>query len=236
VPVRPPQVIWGLFTRKHRWGLSGRGWLSVFAVILCLLSLFWFRVYPFLAVTHRVNSNILVVEGWIHEYSIRAAVDEFRHGSYQRVFTTGGPVEGKGGYINDYNTGASVGAESLKANGVPSESVQMVPSRVMDRDRTYASAIALRTWFREHNLPVQSINVLTEDLHARRTRLLFQEALGPDITVGVVAVPNPDYDLKRWWSYSQGVKDVFTEALGYLYAKFFFYPSDNVRGKDTVSH
>jgi hypothetical protein len=29
--------------------------------------LFLFRVYPFLAVTHRVNTNVLVVEGWVHE-------------------------------------------------------------------------------------------------------------------------------------------------------------------------
>ena len=35
-------------------------------------------VYPFLAITHRVNADILVVEGWIHEYAIRAAVKEFQ--------------------------------------------------------------------------------------------------------------------------------------------------------------
>ena len=30
------------------------------------------------------------------------------------------------------------------------------------RERTYSSAIALRDWFREHNTPVDNINVLTE--------------------------------------------------------------------------
>lgn len=231
----------GLLIRKQRWGLSWRAWLIVFATVLVFLSLFLFRVYPFLAVTDHVNAKVLVVEGWIHEYAIRAAVEEFRRGSYQQVFATGGPVEGKGGYINDYNTGASVGAESLKANGIPSESLQMVPSRVMDRDRTYGSAIALRDWFREHNVAVTSINVLTEDVHARRTRLLFQEALGSGIAVGVVAVPNPDYDSKHWWSYSQGMKDVAIETLGYLYARFFFYPSPSPNqnksdGKNLASH
>ena len=112
----------------------------------------------------------------------------------QRIFTTGGPVEGTGGYINDYHTSASVGADLLRKNGLANGSVQMVPSRVMDRDRTYGSAVALRNWFRDHNMAVSGINVVTEDLHARRTRLLFQKALGKDVTVGIIAVPNPDYD------------------------------------------
>jgi uncharacterized SAM-binding protein YcdF (DUF218 family) len=223
------QVIWGLLTLKERWGLSRRGGLILFVAVVLLFSLFWLGVYPFLAVTHRVDAKVLVVEGWIHDYAIRAAVEEFRRGSYQRVFTTGGPVQGKGGYINDYNTEASVGAESLKDYGIRTESVQMVPSRVLDRNRTYASAIALRMWFQEHKMPEHSVNVVTESVHARRTRLLFQEALGPNIAVGIVAVPNPDYDSKHWWSYSQGVKDVFTETLGYLYARCFFYPSGDFR-------
>lgn len=179
--------------------------------------------------THRVDTNVLVVEGWIHEYAIRAAVKEFQRNHYERVFATGGPVEGIGGYINDYQTSASVGAELLKKNGLSNETVQMVPSRVMDRDRTYSSAIALRNWFREHNMPVAGINVVTEDLHARRTRLLFEKALGHDAVVGVIAMPNPDYDARRWWRYSQGVKDVVSETVAFIYAKFLFYPSDPKR-------
>jgi len=91
------------------------------------------NIHPFLAVTHRVNTNILVVEGWVHRYSIRKGVEEFKTGSYQRIFTTGGPVEGGEGYTNDYNTSASVGAESLRNLGAADDLVQMVPSRVVGR-------------------------------------------------------------------------------------------------------
>ena len=192
---------------------------------------FLWRVYPFLAVTHRVDTNLLVVEGWVHEYAIRAAIEEFRGRSYERVFTTGGPVEGTGGYINDYQTSASVGAERLIKYGLPNESLQMVPSRVMDRDRTYGSAVALRNWFREHNMPVRSINVVTEDLHARRTRLLFEKALGHNVAVGVIAVAHPDYDSRHWWRYSEGLKDVVSETATYLYARFLFYPSVSSRAE-----
>ena len=227
--MRTPQKFWGTFVRKERWGLSWRGWSIVFAGVLLTFSSSLFCVYPFLAVTHRVDTNVLVVEGWINEYAIRAAVEEFRSSSYQRVFTTGGPVEGTGGYINDYQTSASVGADLLTKSGLPNESVQMVPSRVMDRDRTYGSAVALGNWFREHNMSVRSINVVTEDLHARRSRLLFQKALVDKVTVGVIAIPNPDYDAKHWWRYSAGVKDVVSEAAAYAYTRLLFYPSASLR-------
>ena len=105
----------------------------------------------------------------------------------------------------------------------------MVPSRVMDRDRTYGSAVALRNWFRQHNMPVRSINVVTEDVHARRTRLLFEKALGHDVAVGVIAVANPDYDASHWWRYSEGVKDVVSEMVAYVYAELLFYPSESSR-------
>jgi hypothetical protein len=188
------------------------------------------NVHPFLAVTHRVNTNFLVVEGWIHPYAIQASVKEFKTGSYQQVFATGGPVEGNGGYINDYYTSASVGAEGLKKFGIPEGVIQMAPSHVTGRERTYSAAIALRDWFRDHNLAIHSFNVLTEDCHARRTQLLYQEAFGKNITVGVIAVSNPDYDPKDWWRYSDGVRQVIGESIAYIYARFFFYlsapPSD----------
>jgi uncharacterized SAM-binding protein YcdF (DUF218 family) len=190
--------------------------LAIYAVVV--------NIHPFLAVTHRANAKILVVEGWMDEYAIHASADEFKTGDYERVITTGGPVAGSGGYTNDYNTFASVGARRLKAAWVPDESVQMVPSHVIGRDRTYSSAIALRAWLRDHNMALRSINVVTEDAHARRTRLLFQEAFGEGVKVGIIAVPNPDYDAKYWWRYSEGVREVIGESIAYIYARFFFLP------------
>jgi uncharacterized SAM-binding protein YcdF (DUF218 family) len=228
-PAAPRRALWGPLDRKERWSLSRRGRLILALILASALllvgALVLKGVYPFLATTHRVNANILVVEGWIHEYAIRAALKEFQSNHYARIFTTGGPVEGTGGYINDYCTSASVGADLLRKNGLANGSVQMVPSRVMDRDRTYGSAVALRNWFRDHNMAVSGIDVVTEDLHARRTRLLFQKALGNKLTVGVIAIPNPDYDAKHWWSYSEGVKQVVSEATAYIYTRLLFYPS-----------
>jgi uncharacterized SAM-binding protein YcdF (DUF218 family) len=189
---------------------------------LVLVVTVFLNIYPFLAITQRVDADVLVVEGWVHPYTADVGVEEFKSHSYDRVLTTGGPVVGKGGYINDYQTSASVGADLLKKAGIPAELVQMVPSHVIGRDRTYSSAVALRDWLREQNLQVRAINILTEGAHARRTRLLFKRALGPNVAVGVIAVPSPDFDAKRWWDYSEGVEDVVDQGIGYLYAISFF--------------
>jgi uncharacterized SAM-binding protein YcdF (DUF218 family) len=215
-----------MIVRKPRWGLSWRGWLVLVVSGASSAAFLLWNLQPFLAETHRITADVLVVEGWVHEYTIRGAVNEFRNGSYHRVFTTGNPAVGNGGYVNDYQTSASVGAGLLQKNGLGSDLVQMVPSHVLDRDRTFASAVALREWFREHNMCVRSLNVVTEGAHARRTRLMFQEAFGKDVAVGVVAVANPDFDEKYWWRYSEGVKQISSEALAYLYARLFFRPSE----------
>jgi len=220
------QKFWGILTRRERLGLSWFGRLLVASMVMLAICVVILNVHPFLAITNRLNTNILVVEGWIQRYAIRAGADEFNSGSYERIFTTGGPENGGGGYINDYQTSASVGADALKKFGISDDLIQVVPSRIIGRDRTYSSAVALREWFHEHNMPVTSINVLTEDTHARRTRLLFQEAFGNTVEVGIISVRNPDYKPNQWLRYSEGVKDVLSEGVAYLYAKFFFYQSN----------
>jgi DUF218 domain-containing protein len=223
-PPRSSQTLFGIFTRKERWGLSWRGRLFVVLIVVLTGWSFLWGIYPFLAVTHRVDTDCLVVEGWVRAFAIRRAVEEFTAGTYQRTFVTGGPTEGMGGYINDYYTAASVGADLLKGAGLPSGLVQMVPSRVMARDRTYSSAAALRDWFRDHHLSVRGINIVTEAVHARRTRFLFQEAFGNGVLVGIIAVSNPDYDSSHWWRYSEGVRDVIGETIAYIYATLVWLP------------
>jgi DUF218 domain len=217
----------GLFIRKERWGFSWRGWAMMFLLIFLAGLVFLRCAHPFLMVTDRVPAHVLVVEGWIHDYGINAAVKEFQTGDYLQIYTTGGPVEGIGPTSSIYDTDAHQSAELLMKAGIPAGLVQSVPATYVGRDRTYTSALVLRDWLHEHNVQVDSINVLTEDAHARRTWLLFQEALGRNIKVGIIAVPSPDYDPNHWWRTSAGVREVLDEGIAYIYAKFFFWPSSS---------
>ena len=115
-----------------------------------------------------------------------------------------------------------MGVDLLRRAGVPEQSLQRVPRRDVDRDRTYGSALALKEWIRDHHLTVRGINIVTEGEHARRTRLLFQEVRGPEVKVGVIAVRNPDFKTTHWWRYSEGVREVLGESIAYIYVKLFF--------------
>lgn len=214
----------GCLTRRERWGLSLRGWLAVILLAVFAFVSWLLNVQPFLAQTHRVDSKILVVEGWIQQYAIRAAITEFHTGHYDKIYTTGGPVVGTDGDVNDFNTTASVGAQLLLQAGLPADRLQMVPSHIKGRDRTYSSALALRDYFQTHGLAVKNFNLLTEDAHARRSGMLFQKAFGSDARVGIISVPDPDYDPTRWWRYSEGVRTVLGESIAWFYASFIFHP------------
>lgn len=235
MPRAPAHACWGLLTQRPRWSLSLRGWLLLLVIALTGGAAVPLTIYPFLALTDRSDANLLAVEGWIHDYAIRSAKNEFDAGRYDYVIATGGPVHGVGPYINDFSTAASIGAHRLKREGIVADRVQMAPARTSERDRTYGSAVALRDWLHARQIPVRALNVITEDVHARRTRLLFQAAFGPEVRIGVIAVPNPDYNSARWWRYSEGVRDVLAETISYIYAKFLFFPPRSLPPEITPS-
>ena len=126
-------ALWGLADCRERWSLSLRGWLLLIVLLLGLGSGLFLRVYPFLAVTDRVPTDILVVEGWIPPYAVRAAVAEFKSGSYAHIYTTGGPVDGSAQDDSVSQTSAYLAAERLGNAGTPGDVIRMVPSFTRDR-------------------------------------------------------------------------------------------------------
>jgi uncharacterized SAM-binding protein YcdF (DUF218 family) len=217
---KPRRRFGALLTRRERWGLSGPGWVLILVLALSAAWGFVLNICPFLAVTQRVQSDVLVVEGWLPENLVHTAAEEFTSGNYTHLFTSGGGWSRIGdGDVT--RTWASVGANRLRAAGVSPAAIHPVPCRFTERDRTYISAVAIRDWFRDHHIDVRSINVVTEGLHARRTRLLFQKAFGKDVSVGVIALSGEGDHWKRWYHYSDDVREVIGETVGYLYAKLF---------------
>jgi hypothetical protein len=133
-------------------------------------------------------------------------------------------LTGTGPYSNDYSTYARLGRDRLFRAGLTDITPTIVPCRIRDRDRTYSSALALKQWFTTNDFHPDAINIFSDSVHARRSRLLFQKALGPQLKIGVIAAPPADYPEQRWWHYSEGVKDVISEGAAYLYARLFFWP------------
>lgn len=216
----------GLVKRKEVWALSARGWCAAAAVVLALAVTFVLTIHPFLAVTDRVETPYLVVEGWVPNYALEDSIAEFKsRPAYTMMFTVGAdPLTGL-----NIDPGDSVAIEAFKRLrwlGMNPDLVKPVPAHIQFRNRTFESASALRKYFDENHVPVTSLNVVTLGAHARRSRLLFEEAFKGKATIGIISVENREYNPKRWWKYSEGVREVLSEGISYLYARFFFHPEN----------
>lgn len=208
-----------LLKRQEMWTLTAQGWVIAIALMISVIFFSITHLYPFLAVTSPIKADVLVVEGWLTDYAVEQAFTEFKNGSYRQIFTTGGPVE-RGFYLAEYKTFAGIAAATLKKLGVQPEKVTVVPTPDVIKDRTHASAIALRQWLAYSNLPIKSMNLLTSDAHARRSWLIFQQVLAPKIKVGVIAAKPASYNPNKWWTSSEGVRTVISETIAYIYALF----------------
>jgi hypothetical protein len=209
-----------LIKRQEIWTLTAQGWVIAIALIAYLIFFAVTHVHSFLAVSSPIKSaEVLVVEGWLPDYAIQQALTEFKSGSYRQVITTGGTIE-KGAYLTEYNDFAQVTAATFRKLGLEPEKVVAVPTPFVIKDRSYASAAEFKRWLANSNLKLESINLVSWDAHSRRSWLLFKKVLYPDIKVGIIATKTRDYDPRKWWVYSQGVRTVIDETIAYIYARF----------------
>ena len=211
------------FERRERWGLTWTGWLAVVGLAAALGAVLFFNGYAFLAPTVSVPSDTVVVEGWISVPAAKGAVQFIESNHVSRVIVGGGPIEGASD-TQEIKTYAEQGMHRLVRAGLASSRITAVPTPRHERDRTYSEALAIKTWMQSHESVPRSLNVISEAVHARRTRLLFEKAFGRDTKIGIISLAPRDYPPDRWWRYSAGVKDVISEAAGYIYARFFFWP------------
>jgi uncharacterized SAM-binding protein YcdF (DUF218 family) len=213
----------GLLRRKETWVLTWRARALVLLVLIAALFAFSRLIYPFLATTAPTYGEVLVVEGRLPYTVFEQAAAFFNKHQYQVLVTTGGPRE-ETLCFPEYPSYAEYAAALLKRLGVKPNRIVAIPRESVRRDRTYASAVAVRDWLRQSGLPIKSLDVFSLGAHARRTQWLFRKAIGEGVKVGVIAATPADYDADSWWRWSGGVHAVIDETVSYLYARYFFVP------------
>lgn len=193
--------------------------LLAFALVLALAV--W-RLPRFLEASAPGGRGLLVVEGWMSREGMRFAAERFRAGGYELMVVAGGPLDGPecGGVGPTY---ADRAAAEMRRLGIVEPSLAVVPAPASAQDRTYRSAVSVRQWLERTGRRVESLDVLSQGPHTRRSRALYQLALGDGIRVGSIAAPT-DYPLEGWWRHSTGAKEVLTEAIGYTWAVCCFRP------------
>lgn len=211
--------LWGLVSRQPRWGLTFRGWLGVLLAIAVTFWLILTRLEPFLACTFPVTADILLVEGWIGDDAIIGAIAEFERKPYKLLITAGSNF-GRGEYLSEYKNFAHLSQATLITLGFDPEKIQPIPTPRPDRDRTLTSALEVQKWLRENQVTPLGINLYTDNVHGRRSWIVYKQVFEPEIKVGVIAHPAQNYNPKTWWASSEGFKAVILETISYIYIKF----------------
>lgn len=210
-----------LIKKRQVWVPTWLGWVILALIIATFFMVSLHGIQSFLAVNHPVKSEVMVVEGWLPDSALEQALREFNRRHCRLMLVTGGPME-QGHMLARYNNFAELAATILERLGLDRRMIIPLAAPAVMRDRTYASAIALKDWLNHSPLPINAINLVSLGTHARRSRLLFEKALGPGIAVGVIAIPDPRYDPRAWWRSSLGVRTTMDELIAYLYARFIF--------------
>ena len=193
------------------------------AAIVLLLFGFFKNLYPFLAPEKMPNEGLMVVEGWIHEFALDEAVAIYRDGNYSKIICTGTPIE-TGSYIQQFKSFPEMTEARLLKLGINPDEIIVTISEETKKDRTYSSAIALREAFMSYNIGETKLHLITSGPHGRRSRMLFKKALGQNYQIGITCLVPSNYDVKTWYTCSEGVRCVIGELIAYSYALFFFHP------------
>ena len=212
-----------LTTVKPRRRPSWLGWLLIVLATLFLAFRLFVGLYPFLAPNTGPQKGLMVVEGWIHDFALDEAITRFKQGDYSRIVCTGVPIE-TGSYIQQFKSYPEMTAARLKKMGIPEGKIVLAIADDGKLDRTYRSAVALREAIIAYNIGETDLNLITAGPHGRRSRMLFQKALGNDYHIGVTSIDPAAYDPDNWYTCSEGVRTVVGELIAYTYAKLFFHP------------
>jgi hypothetical protein len=213
-----------LIRRRQVWLPTLPG-LLVLVALVCAAGLLAARcIHPFLAPNDPApGASVLVVEGWLEARELDQAIEAFRKGHYQRIVTTGGPIE-KWPELSRTTSYAGLAAGYLVQQGLGDVAVTAVPAPASAQDRTFLSAVKLRDWAQREGLVLKALDVFSSGSHARRSRMLYQMALGPRTRVGVLSARPVQYDEEQWWQTSAGVKAVLGETISVTWTICCFYP------------
>ena len=191
--------------------------------IFILAIVFLVSIHSFLAVNKPVQSDILVVEGWLPGSFLKSAITEFNKGNYKKLITLGGPVQNDSSQ-SEYLTAAEQAANRIILFGFDNKLLFVVPYFKKTNHRTLTSFLALRNWLSNSDLNVNTINVFTGGVHVRKSYVIFKKVMGENLRVGIISAPPVRYNPKYWWLSARGIKLVIKNTFGCFYALFVTSP------------
>jgi hypothetical protein len=163
------------------------GWLLLAGIAVTLSVFAGLCIHPYLAANAPVpGTRLLVVEGWLEPKELDQAIAVFKNGRYKQLVTTGGPIE-RWPELFPARNYADLAAAYIRKQGLEDAAVTAVPAPASAQDRTFLSAVKLRNWMKQQGPGFDSLDIFSGATHARRSRMVFRMALGPNVAVGIIS-------------------------------------------------
>jgi hypothetical protein len=214
-----------LIERKECWRVTWIGWIGILAFWGVVMLMFLFTIRPFLMPTKTIDADILIADKDIAFYhDLKKISDEFRSKNYSMIICTGGLLE-IGSNLFEYKTWAELNASKLKKLGINEKVIVPIIPKAVERDKTFASALAVKNWLVQNKIQPKGINLISIGPYSKNSWMLYRKALGENIPVGIIAYEyGGELDHKRWWKTSSGVRTVLDAIIEYLYTKLVYDP------------
>ena len=208
------------FKKRNIWLPTWPFVLVSILFIVTSISFILFSSHNFLAVTNKVpNAKILVVESWMSDNSMEQVAEIFNaeNSNYESLWLIGPRLE-RGYYISEkYKTYSQMGAATLKALGVPQDKIHLAPASKPLRHRTFSAAVNLKNELKQSGLSSEPFDLITLNVHARRSWITVKKVFGKKDQIGIIALPPVAYDAEKWMKSSAGVKSTIFESIACLY-------------------
>jgi hypothetical protein len=148
-----------LLARRSIWWPTLWGWLWLLVACVGTAMALAHGAYTFLAVEQPLTrADTLVVEGWLGDHELDQAISAFRRGHYDRIVTTGGPLDWWGEQP-PWKTFAERAADYLKHHGLDDVAIVVVPAPASAQERTFLSAVMVRDWARQRVFTVRAFDL-----------------------------------------------------------------------------
>ena len=192
------------------------GLLAVVLLLVVLALLARYHLYSFLGPDAPADSPVLVIEGWVSDEALQAALDWASSNRVTTLWLTGGPIE-TGSWLAPWKSFPEMTLARLDAIGATARfDVRAFPSPRVRKDRTFAAAVALRDALGPEFPPAMTL--ASESPHLRRSALLFRRAFGGAVQIGTLPLPPLDFGPDDWYRCSAGVRSLLSESISWLYA------------------
>jgi len=126
-----------------------------------------------------------------------------------------GKLDNKDRIINNFTSYATKAKAEIGRLEIDTNSVIAISASKTHINRTLASALAVRDWLKTTDKKITGINIVSFDMHSRRTFMVYSKVLGKSYKVGIVSI-----SAKTNLSHKKRIFKAIRETAGIVYYSF----------------